>query len=179
MHNNRATREAWKRLDLLIVHATSSTLWIQDLNLSPFNVGERLRLAPFELDHVVDLNGRHDQPLHSDAEMERLLELLGGQPYLVRQAFHALVTSDWGLPDLEREATRDGGPFGDHLRQQIAVLRRDEQRLRSLKQVLRNGSCENEEDFEGLLAAGLVRGESRRSVKPACELYRAYFQEHL
>jgi hypothetical protein len=58
-HNNRATEEAWENLHLVLGHATDPALWIEDLNQSPFNVGDRLRLGDFTRDQVADLNDRH------------------------------------------------------------------------------------------------------------------------
>ncbi len=46
-HNNRATDEAWENLHLVLGHATDPALWIENLNESPFNVGDRLRLGDF------------------------------------------------------------------------------------------------------------------------------------
>lgn len=178
-HNSRATEPLWKHLKLLIVHSTDPSLWIQDLNTSPFNVGERLRLEAFASEHLEELNHRHGGPLTLTSEIDRLLQLLGGQPYLTRQAFFVLATGDDSLDELERDADQDRGPFGDHLRQRMASLRRDPRRMRALKQILRSGRCDDELDFERLAAAGLVLGENRRSVTLACELYTRYFKKHL
>lgn len=178
-HNMRATHPLWNRLNLVIVHSTDPALWIENLNVSPFNVGLRLRLEAFDRDHLIDLNQRHGNPLQDRAEIERLRHLIGGQPYLCRQAFFVLATDGASLADLEQGAEDDKGPFGDHMRQHLARLRKQECGIQALRQVLHEGRCAEDRDFERLQAAGLVRGSSRQSVAPACELYERYFRRHL
>lgn len=178
-HNKRATSPAWKNLNLVIVHSTDPALWIENLNQSPFNVGERLRLQPFDASHLADLNRRHGEPLKSAGEIEGLRQLVGGQPYLSRQAFYAMAHDGQSLRDLERAAPENRGPFGDHMRQHLSRLRREERGLRALRHVLQKGSCADEQDFERLVAAGLVRGRNRHSVTPACDLYERYLRRHL
>lgn len=178
-HNKRAEDDIWKRFNLVVVHSTNATLWIQEVRNSPFNVGHRLRLAGFDTDQTAELNRRHGEPLRSATDVAQVTLLLGGQPYLMRHAFYTLATVGGSLADLDREAASDRGPFGDHLRQHVVYLRRDERSMRAMKAVLRGHGCDDEVDFERLTAAGLVRGESRGAAEPACELYRRYFQQHL
>ena len=178
-HNKRAEDDLWKRFNLVVVHSTNATLWIQEVRNSPFNVGHRLRLRGFDAEHATELNRRHGEPLASAAEVAQVTHLLGGQPYLMRQAFYTLATAGISLADLDREAASDRGPFGDHLRQHVVYLWRDKGSMRAMKAVLDGEGCDDEMDFERLTAAGLVRGESRGAAEPACELYRRYFQKHL
>jgi hypothetical protein len=46
-HNLRAMRQVWNHLNLLIGHSTEPALFIDDINQSPFNVGEPIRLGDF------------------------------------------------------------------------------------------------------------------------------------
>src|SRR4051812_38627536 len=68
-HNNRAMEESWDNLHLVLGHATDPALWIENLNESPFNVGDRLRLGEFTRDEVADLNERYGNPLRSFEEI--------------------------------------------------------------------------------------------------------------
>ena len=61
----------------------------------------------------------------------------------------------------------------------MLCLRRSKGRLGALRQILQHGACDDDMDFERLSAAGLVRGETRRSAEVACELYRRYFSERI
>jgi hypothetical protein len=178
-HNRRAIEDCWKRLDLLLVHSTEPALWIQNLTTSPFNIGERICLPPFDKDNAAELNQRHGNPLTRSQDVSKVLNLLGGQPYLMRQAFYALVTHRRTARELDNVATDDRGPFGDHLRRLLFALRRDSRCVESLRQILRNGACDDETAFERLAAAGLVRGDTRRSACMACELYERYLRRRL
>lgn len=178
-HNNRATDEAWENLHLVLAHATDPALWIENLNESPFNVGDRLRLGDFTREQVADLNARHGHPLHSPEEIAGLMELVGGHPYLIRQALFVLAADRWSLARLREEAGKDTGPFGDHLRRHLwSLLKRD--RLRTeVARIARGGGCSDEDLFQRLLASGLVAGETRDKARLRCALYQQYFSQHL
>ena len=81
------------RLNLIVAHSTEPHLWIQDINQSPFNVGFPIRLDDFDKAHVTELNERHGGKLKTEDDLKELMELLGGQPYLIRQALYALATN--------------------------------------------------------------------------------------
>lgn len=178
-HNNRATEEAWENLHLVLGHATDPALWIENLNESPFNVGDRLRLGDFTRDQVAGLNDRHGSPLRSSEEIDGLMELVGGHPYLIRQALFVLAAERWSLARLREEAGKDTGPFGDHLRRHLwALLQGD--RLRAVVAKIAKGSgCDDEGLFHRLLASGLVDGETRSEARLRCALYQQYFSRHL
>jgi hypothetical protein len=178
-HNNRATDEAWENLYLVLGHATDPALWIENLNESPFNVGDRLRLGDFTRDQVKDLNDRHRKPLHTLGEIDGLMKLVGGHPYLVRQALYVLATERWPLARLREEAPKDTGPFGDHLRRHLWALSQNDRVRTAITKIARGKGCDDEALFHRLLASGLVAGESRSEARLRCELYQQYFPPHL
>lgn len=177
-HNHRAIDDGWARLNIVLAHATEPGLWIRNLNQSPFNVGERIRVDDFTAEQVSSLNARHRSPLPAN-EIETLMRLLGGHPYLVRHALYLTSTGKVTLAELVRIGADDQGPFGDHLRGRLWSLR-DSERLRAaIRTVLRHGVCRDEHDFQALRAAGFVRGTHRDESAMRCELYRDYFERHL
>ncbi|HSK80952.1 MAG TPA: AAA-like domain-containing protein [Thermoanaerobaculia bacterium] len=179
-HNNRATEEAWENLHLVLGHATDPALWIENLNESPFNVGDRLRLEEgFTREQVADLNTRHGSPLRGPDEITGLMELVGGHPYLLRQALYVLATERWSLARLQDEAAKDNGPFGDHLRRHLWALHQSERLRAVVARIARGAGCEDETLFQRLSAAGLVRGETRAEARLRCDLYQQYFLRHL
>lgn len=178
-HNLRATNDAWDRLTLIIAHATDPTAWIQDINQSPFNVGTRLVLEDFTVDHMIELNQRHDQPLKNAEDIRALAQLVGGQPYLVRQAFYSLATNKWTITALKQAATQDRGPFGDHLKRVVSYLLDYQELKTALRQVLKQNACDEEAYFQRLLAAGLIKGDNRNKVTMRCQLYADYCRQHL
>jgi hypothetical protein len=178
-HNLRATEECWNRLNLVIAHSTEPYLWIQDINQSPFNVGFTIKMGDFDLRQVTELNAKHRSPLKTDNEIHQLMDFIGGQPYLVRMAFYTLGKNSFDLSQLKTIAAGDSGPFGDHLRRFIWCLQKEKGLKNSLRQVLRQGTCDDEVHFLRLRGAGLVKGETRHQVQMRCHLYDEYFRKQL
>ena len=178
-HNQRATRpDPWDRLNLIIAHSTEPSLWIQDIHQSPFNVGERFHLQDFNAAQVADLNRRYGTPL-PDTEVSGLITLLGGHPFLVRQALYCLARHGWNFAQLKERALDSDGPFGDHLKRYVFGLSRDKALTNAFKSILRSGACEEESHFQRLSAVGLIRGSERTCAAPRCLLYADYFRKHL
>jgi hypothetical protein len=176
-HNNRAFDPIWKQLDLALVTSTEPYQLIENLNQSPFNVGQVIDLTDFEPEQVADLNQRHGMPLSTDAE-HQLMDLLGGHPYLVRRALYLVANGHSSSADLFRDATTDRGPFGDHLRYHLFRLHDKPELIQGLLQAIRQHRCDDERVFFRLRGAGLLRREGRATV-PRCQLYADYFRERL
>lgn len=176
-HNNRATDPIWKQLDLVLVTSTEPYQLIENLNQSPFNVGQVIELTDFLPEQVASLNQRHGEPLNLQ-QVEQLMALLGGHPYLVRQALYLVASRQITVADLFAEATADRGPFGDHLRYHLFRMNDKKDLIQGMLQVIRNQTCPDERVFFRLRGAGLVRRE-RQTVLPRCQLYAEYFREHL
>jgi hypothetical protein len=94
-HNSRAIYSSLDTLDLVLVTSTEPYQLIDDLNQSPFNVGQIIELEDFTPEQVAELNRRHNFPFDANS-LQQLLRLLGGHPYLVRKALY-LVASDKSL----------------------------------------------------------------------------------
>jgi hypothetical protein len=176
-HNSRATKPIWKQLDLTLVTSTEPYQLVENLNQSPFNVGEVIDLADFTPEQVADLNRRHGSPLTS-GEVQRLMTLVCGQPYLTRRALYLVASKRLSTAELFAKATDDRGPFGDHLRYHLFRLYGKEDLIQGLRQVIRKNTCPDERIFFRLRGAGLVRRE-RKADLPRCQLYADYFREHL
>jgi len=178
-HNLRATSEPWRRFNLMIAHSTEPYLWIQDLNQSPFNVGQIIRLEDFNLAEAAGLNAKHGAPLATTEEITQLLNFIGGQPFLLRQAFYMLAQNRWTLTQLQNAAISETGPFGDHLRRFVWRLQERPELKNALREILHKGRCDDETHFLRLKAAGLINGENRQAVHMRCRLYEQYFKNHL
>ncbi|MGP1385374.1 MAG: AAA-like domain-containing protein [Thainema sp.] len=178
-HNNRAIKQIWKQLDLALVTSTEPYQLIDNLNQSPFNVGQIIELTDFEFVQVADLNERHGNPLLV-AELQRLMELVNGHPYLVRKALYLVVTGAMSASELFAQAVKERGPFGDHLRYHLFRMYDKPELVQGFLQVVRTHTCADERIFFKLRGAGLVRRSGDGSVVvPRCQLYEQYFQQHL
>jgi hypothetical protein len=178
-HNNRATNELWCNLNIIIAHSTEPSLWIQNVDRSPFNVGLRLRLDDFTVEQVSQLNIGHGSPLKTDSDLSGMMDLVGGHPYLVRQSLYAMARNRWALSQLQPDAVKESGPFGDHLRQWVWRLQENRDLQDELRTVQKHHRCDDEGRFQRLKAAGLVTGDTRTEVRMRCRLYELYFKDHL
>lgn len=178
-HNRRAMSPIWKRLNIVLSYATEAALFIQDLNQSPFNVGLDLALEDFDSSQVLSLNELHDSPLKTQSEMEELMGLVGGHPYLLRKSLYEMVAHKMPLRELKVRALNDDGPFADHLRHYLFWLESHPEFQVAMKTALHEKMIANDIDFYRLQSAGLVRGADRTFVLPRCGLYAQYFRKHL
>ena len=180
-HNERSLDPdgPWSRLTLAIAYATEAHLFISDLNQSPFNVGTRLALEDFTLGEVADLNQRYGSPLHTENEIARFVELVGGHPYLVRRGLHALAHGSESLDRFLAKAVREDSVFGDHLSRMHQCLRLDETLCDAMREVLRGHGCPTPDSFYRLQSAGLIAGESDVEARPRCSLYRSFLERRL
>jgi hypothetical protein len=179
-HNERAGDlgdRGWRRLGMVVAHATDPALWIRDLNQSPFNVGLRVVLDDFDDDEIAVLNGRYGRPLRGKAEVSRLMKLVGGHPYLVRLALYMMATRPCTFAQLERVATDEDGPFAPHLRQLLKIVLGDAPLRAAVRSILDAGTCDDEMLFQRLWSVGLIRGETRDGVALRYQIYEDYFRK--
>lgn len=177
-HNNRASKPAtWQKLDLALVTSTEPYQFIDNLNLSPFNVGVHVDLTDFTPNQITKLNQLHGSPLQT-TEIQQLIEMLNGHPYLTRKALYAVVTQQMTASALLSQQDHDAGPFGDHLRNHLFRLQGKNELIQGLRQTIQQHACSNEEVFFRLQSAGLIRRQGT-AVVPRCKLYEEYFRRHL
>ena len=176
-HNKRAMSKLWRRFSQVLVISTEPYQLIEDLNQSPFNVGQTLRLQDFTAVQVAELNGRHGSPFGA-GELDELMRLLAGHPYLVRRALYLTATGEYTPASFFEVAGTDQGPFGGHLRRHLFRLKGKDNLTAGLQEILRNNACADEQLVWRLEGAGLVKKEGMR-VLPRCELYTKYFRQHL
>ena len=201
-HSRRPVDLMWQRFDLVLATSTEPYLFIQSLERSIFNVGEVLELTDFTPEQVAALNLKHSSPQvrvieltdftpeqvaalnlkHgsplTEAEVQKLFDLLHGQPYLVRLALYLVAAQGFTAARLFDQALADQGPFGAHLRELLARLYPHPELLESLRQVITGRTCSNEQHFLRLRGAGLVRRGQGREVFPRCQLYDDFFRNY-
>jgi DNA-binding SARP family transcriptional activator len=180
-HNARALDPSgpWSRLTLAIVYATEPHLFVDDPNLSPWNVGTKLALEDFAQSQVADLNRRYGGPLRDDAEVGRFYRLVGGHPYLVRRGLHEMAGQHIRLPRLEERAAREDWIYGEHLRRVRAVIGRNPHLCDVVRAVLRGQPCPEPDSFHRLQSAGVLTGASFSEARLRCPLYAVYLKQHL
>ncbi|MEH2273702.1 MAG: AAA-like domain-containing protein [Nostoc sp.] len=169
----------WKKLRLVVVHSTESYPSL-DSNHSPFNVGLAIDLPEFNLQQVTELAKQNELGLLGKQDLSRLIDLLGGHPYLMQQAIAHLKSQQMTLEELLRLAPTEQGIFSAHLRQQLWHLQHNPQLELGYKKVVMTNTpvrLDTEVAFK-LHSLGLVKLSSNDCV-PGCDLYRQYFSTRL
>lgn len=177
-HEESKRRAIWKKLRLLVVHSTEVYIPM-NINQSPFNVGLPIDLPEFNQGQIQDLASRHNLNL-SEQDVDKLMAIVGGHPYLVRVALYHLSQQDLTLEDLPENVTNETGIYSDHLRRHLWNLEQYPELAEAMKNVIyENASVQ----LTGMLgfkldSLGLVKWQGNKCY-PRCELYRQYFRVHL
>ncbi|MEI1377846.1 AAA-like domain-containing protein [Nostoc sp. UHCC 0926] len=181
-HEQAKGVEIWQKLHLVLVYSTEILVSIK-LTQSPFNIGLLINLSPFTKEQVQDLAQRHGLDWTDGKNVESLMSMVGGYPYLVRLAFYHLVGKGGLEGDLEQllqQAPTETGIYHEYLRQFVLTLRDQPDLGDAFDEVI---NTTNYVKLEPALAyklqsMGLINLEGDRSI-PACELYRLYFRQYL
>lgn len=173
------SRAIWQRLRLVLVHATDVYIRL-NINQSPFNVGLPIELPEFTIEQVRELARMH-QLDRSDLIIEPLIDLVGGHPYLLKQAFSYLKNHpDVSIEQLLKEASTEAGIYSNHLREFWVNLQDRRELALAFKKVV---NSVNPVELEPVIAyqlqsMGLVT-LCGNQVQPRCQLYRQYFSDRL
>jgi class 3 adenylate cyclase len=170
--------QVWQKLRLVIVHSTEVYIPL-NINQSPFNVGLSIELPEFTPPQVNDLAQRHQLDWGTE-EVERLMNLIGGNPYLVQMALHHISVQDITLEQLLETATGENSIYTDYLRRQLWNLQQYPELVTALTQVVMSPTPVKLDSIQAfkLQSIGLVQVQNRQVV-PSCELYRQYFSDRL
>ncbi|MGK7873172.1 MAG: AAA-like domain-containing protein [Xenococcaceae cyanobacterium] len=177
-HEEAKDSEVWQKLRLLLVHSTEVYIPL-NINQSPFNVGLSIELPEFTPSQVQDLAHRHGL-YWNPTQVEQLMGMVGGHPYLVRLALYHLARHDMTLEELLHQAPTEAGPFSDHLRRHLWNLQQQSNLSEALKMALEASSPVQLESLEvfKLHSMGLVHLKGNE-VTLRCELYQQYFRDRL
>ncbi|MEG4025903.1 AAA-like domain-containing protein [Microcoleus sp. S13C4] len=177
-HEESKRRDIWKKLRLIVVHSTEVYIPM-NINQSPFNVGLPVDLPEFNSQQIQDLAARHNLNW-SEAEVEELMAIVGGHPYLVRVALYHISRSDLTLDELKETAIADAGIYSDHLRRQLWNLEEYPELAQGMREIVAADSPVQLKAMQAfkLDSLGLVKLHGNECV-PRCELYRQYFRSHL
>ena len=167
----------WQKLRLLVVHSTEVYITI-NINQSPFNVGLSIELPELSREQVQDLATRHELDWTVE-QVEQLMALVGGNPYLVQVALHHISYESITLEQLLETAVDESGIYSDYLRQQLWNLKQYPELVTALTRVVMSQTPVELEPVQAfkLHSMGLVQGQDR--VIPSCNLYRQYFSDRL
>jgi len=171
--------ETWSKLRIVIAYSTE-LYSVMDTNSSPFNVGLAVDLAEFTSSQVLDLAARHGLNWET-GEVEQLMAMVGGHPYLVRLSLYHIAQGDFTLAELLAEAPTNTGLFSEHLRRHLWNLQQHPELAQAFHQVI---FSDRPVVLKSMLAfklngMGLVSFKSNEVIPRYDHLYRPYFCCHL
>ena len=177
-HEEAKTIDIWEQLRLIVVHSTEDYGPL-DINQSPFNVGLPIELTEFTPEQVENLARRY-QLEWNDIQVQQLMAIVGGHPYLVRLALYHLACQNVTLETLLRDAPTDAGIYENHLRRHWGTLKENPELAAALKHVVTATESVRLETMQAykLYSMGLIKRIGDR-VTPRCQLYHQYFRERL
>ncbi|MBE9213781.1 AAA-like domain-containing protein [Plectonema cf. radiosum LEGE 06105] len=177
LHEEGKRREIWKKLRLVIVHSTEVYVPL-DINQSPFNVGLAIELPEFNSKQILDLAQRH-QLNWNDTEVDKLMTLVGGHPFLIRLAFYHIASGNVSLTKILENATSPKSIFAEHLRRQSLILTQQPELAEAMKDIVNNSNpaLSIVTKFK-LQSIGLIKLQGD-NVFPRCNLYRQYLRIHV
>lgn len=163
----------WQKLRVAIAHSVEVYIPLPT-NRSPFNVGMAIELPTFNQEQVQDLAQRHQLPL-TTLELEQLMKLTGGFPYLIRLALYQSSRLNINLETFLHDATIAGDIYQKNLQYLLWKLQQTPQLAEAFKQVLTAPTQLDMEVGFKLASLGLVQIiENQLTV--SCELYRDHFR---
>lgn len=178
-HEEAKNKAIWQKLRLIVAHSTEVYIPL-NINHSPFNVGIPVELPDFTPLQVQDLSKRYDLNW-SLSEVEELMALVKGNPYLIRWALYHIEQEDVTLEELLEEPLMSANSiYADHLRRQLFNLQQKPPELiRAYAKVV---MADHPIDLDLIQAfklesLGLVTLIHNQAT-PSCPLYGRYFWQY-
>lgn len=166
---------AWQKLRIVIAHAVEVYIPLPT-HRSPFNVGLAIELPTFSPEQVQDLAERHKLQL-TNPELEQLMKLTGGFPYLVRLALYQSARLKIPVQALLQDATKTTGIYQQHLQSLLWNIQQHPKLDDAFQQVLRAPTQLEIEAAFKLKSLGLVHLIDNQAIV-SCELYQKYFRNY-
>ncbi|WP_414622621.1 AAA-like domain-containing protein [Calothrix sp. CCY 0018] len=177
-HEKGKIYDIWQKLRLVLAHSTEVYVPL-DINQSPFNAGVPVELLKFDKQQVktlVDIHGLN----WNQTQIEQLMKLAGGHPFLIRLAMYEVSFKNLNLEELLHEASTEAGIYSNHLRGYLEVLQKCPKLAQAFKLVVDSPEPVELDSIQiyKLHSMGLVKTLDN-CVIPSCNLYREYFQRVL
>lgn len=179
-HEEANNEEIWEKLRLVVVYSTED-FGSLDINQSPFNVGLPIELKSIKRSQLSELADSYSLNL-SETEIDRLMNMLGGHPYLIDLILDNLsANSQLSLEKLLHQATADMGIYSSYLRQHLVNLKSNSQLTEIFIQILDSPEPIQVDALLGyqLYRMGLIKWSPNNCVVPSCELFKLYFLPRL
>ena len=173
-HELGVNHTTWRKFKLILSYSTEVNLFFNIEQIALFKMGKLIDLTDFSSKQVQQMVRRYRFDW-TEPEIQKLTEVLGGHPYLIRFAFYKIIIKQITLDELLQNIPIGKGLFYEHLHHYLAVLQ-DANLLLIMKQVATASTPIEIDDVAAfkLLNMGLIKFQGN-FVIPRCELYRTYF----
>lgn len=170
--------DIWKKFRIVVVHSTEVYIPLK-INQSPFNVGLPVELPEFSPIQVKELARLHRLDW-TDNQIEQIMAMVGGHPYLLRIALYRISRQDVTLEKILQTAATEAGIYSDHLRRHLVNLQEDLELCTAFKHLVSADIPVQLEPMQvyRLQKMGLVQVRGN-NITPRCNLYRQYFCDRL
>lgn len=172
------TSKVWGKLRQMIVYSQESYA-THNINQSPFNVGLPIELDELDESEILALANAYELPW-TVTEIAKLIDIIGGHPYLVQKAIDRIAHKDLGLDELLRTAPTEEGVYSDYLSERLQLLETNPDLVTAMKQVVNSDLPVRLSAKDGFMldSMGLTKPQSSDRVS-RCNLYRLYFSDRL
>ncbi len=173
-HEKGKIDDYWAKIRLMLAHSTEVYIPL-DINQSPFNAGVPILLEEFTSLQVENLAALYKLDWDK-SQIVKLMDLVGGHPYLVRLAMYQVKTQNLTLEQFLQEAISETGIYGHLLRRLLNILKQSPELSSVFATVVKSAQpiILNSLQIYQLHSIGLVQNQ-QNLVSPSCKLYRDYF----
>jgi AAA-like domain len=182
-HEDAKTKPLWGFVRFMVLYTEIYTQL--DMNQSPFNAGIEFCLKDFDRTQVLQLVQAYGLDW-TDESVDRLMDWVGGQPYLITQALKSIAQSSCTLAQLLDRATAPDSIYRSHLERQWHLVQSQPQLQTFLIQLLRQDlllkTGDQIELAVKLYDVGIIQLTQSQGTQQAqfCyRLYEQYFSERL
>ncbi|BAZ65382.1 MAG: AAA-like domain-containing protein [Pelatocladus maniniholoensis HA4357-MV3] len=174
-HELAKTCSIWQKMRLIVVHSTEVYVPL-NVNESPFNVGKLVQLPELTPEQVNDLAQQYGI-FWEHEQIQQLMSMLRGHPYLLGQAFSYLKNNTTiSLEEFLQSAPTEAGIYSSFLRRYWKIIQQHFELAEALKKVV---ITRDKIQLEPMLAyklysMGLIH-LTGNEVEISCNLYRLYF----
>ena len=166
----------WSRLKLILAHSTEVYI-PSNADLSLFDAGVPILLEEFNYQEVAELASIHKLNWKR-SQIEQLMDLVGGYPYLIRLAMYQIKNQQLSLEQFLDRALDERGIYCGHLLCLADVLHQSPKLNLAFTKVI-NSAVPVKLNFVELYqlhSIGLVKHQFS-SAYLRCKLYRHYFNQ--
>ena len=177
-HEQAKNRGVWQKLRLVVAHSTEVYIPL-NVNKSPFNVGVPIELEPLSAPQIEQLAEQYGLTWSSQCTAQ-LMQIVGGQPYLIQLGLFSLWQEQSNLSSLLEQAIAGMGIYANHLQRLLWTLEKDPALAEALRKVVMSSSPVELELLQAfkLESLGLVILQGNQAVS-SCNLYTKCFRQRL